>query len=132
MSPSALLRSLNSKLVGVAYQQSTAIYLIIHCPVPVQGFAGSASARGWKFRARFHTCLGNPCKFTRRSLHLNERKAPLQILTKTCWNRSNNIYLFGPKLISYIYRINMALKRARFALIEPCQSLQKLKPKQPF
>ena len=39
---------------------------------------------GGKFRARFHSRLGNPCKFARRSLHLNERKAPLQISTKTC------------------------------------------------
>ena len=87
----------------------------------IQGFAGSASARGGgrKFRARFHSRLGNPCKFTRTSLHLNKRKAPLQISTKICRNRLNNIYFFGPKLVSYIYCINIAPKCAKSALIKP-------------
>ena len=32
---SALLRSLNSKLAGIAHQQSIVIYLIVRCLVPV-------------------------------------------------------------------------------------------------
>ena len=115
-------KSIHSPLIIELYR--TMVYRALQDQLPPGG--------GGKFRARFYSRLGNPCKFARRSLHLNKRKAPLQISTKLCWNRLNNIYLFGPKLVSYIYYTNIALKYAKSALIKPCQSLRKPKPRQPF